>query len=119
MNIMKESIVIGMTIAILILVGQTSAYSKYSQSVSGINSSSSTGISGLSTTSSSDYATKPGAFLSKCKFTSNVHADLTNTTNIAFNQHDLGANHWTLKPSANGPTSGAYVCILEVVPNRP
>ena len=117
MNIVKESIVIGMTIAILILAGPTNVYSKQTQSGNSTNSSNR--ITGLSTTTPSDYATKPGAFLSECKFTSNAVPDLTNATNIAFNQHDLGVNHWTLKPSANGPTSGAYVCILEIVPNRP
>ena len=117
MDIVKESIVIGMTIAILILVGPMNVYAKNSQSASSTNSSG--GITDLSTTTPSNYATKPGAFLSKCNFTSNAVPDLTNATNIAFNQHDLGVNHWTLKPSANGPTSGAYVCILEIVPNRP
>jgi hypothetical protein len=117
MKIVKESIVVGITIAILILVAPTNLYAKQSQSASSTNSSS--GITGLSTTTPSDYATKPGAFLSKCKFTSNAVPDLKNATSIAFNQHELGVNHWTLKPSANGPTSGGYVCILEIVPNRP
>src|SRR6476469_6202644 len=87
------------------------------QSASNTNSSS--GITGLSTTTPSDYATKPGAFLSKFYFTSNAIPDVKNWTSIAFNQHELGVNHWTLKPSVNGPTSGAYVCLLEFVPNRP
>jgi hypothetical protein len=117
MKIVKESIVVGLTIAILILVGPTNVYAKNSQSASNTNSSS--GITGLSTTTSSDYATKPGAFLSKCNFTSNAVPDLKNGTSIAFNQHELGVHHWTLKPSANGPTSGAYLCILEIVHNRP
>ena len=117
MKIVKESIVVGITIAILILAWPMNVYAKTSPSVSNTNSSS--GITGLSTTTPSDYATKPGAFLSKCKFNSNAVADLTNGTSIAFNQHELGVHHWTLKPSTNGPTSGAYVCILEIVPNRP
>ena len=50
---------------------------------------------------------------------SNAVSDVTNGTSIAFNQHDLVVNHCTLKPSANGPTSGAYVCILDIVPNHP
>jgi len=54
-----------------------------------------------------------------CYFTSNAIPDVKNGTSIAFNQHELGVNHWTLKPSVNGPTSGAYVCLLEIVPNRP
>jgi len=117
MKIVKKSIVLGITIAILILVAPTNVYAKQSQSASSTNSSS--GITGLSITTPSDYATKPGAFLSKCKFTSNAVPDVKNATSIAFNQHELGVNHWTLKPSANGPTSGAYVCILEIVLNRP
>ena len=117
MKIVKDSIVVGMTIAILILMVSTNVYAKNSPSASSTNSSS--GITGLSTTTPSDYATKPGAFLSKCNFNSNAVPDLTNGTSIAFNQHELGVHHWTLKPSTNGPTSGAYVCILEIVPNRP
>ena len=117
MKIVKESIVVVMTIAILILVVPTIVYAKQSQSASSTNSSS--GITGLSTTTPSDYETKPGAFLSKCYFTSNAIPDVKNGTSIAFNQHELGVNHWTLKPSVNGPTSGAYVCLLEIVPNRP
>jgi hypothetical protein len=117
MKIVKESIAVVMTIAILMLVAPTNVYAKQSQSASSTNSSS--GITGLSTTTSSSYATKPGAFLSKCIFSSNAVPDLKNATSIAFNQHELGVNHWTLKHSANGPTSGAYVCILEIVPNRP
>lgn len=117
MKIAKESIVAGMTIAILILVGPMNVYAKNSPSA--ISTNNSNGITSLSTTTTSDYATKPGAFLSKCKFSSNAVPDITNATSIAFNQHELGLHHWTLKPSANGPTSGAYVCILEIVPNRP
>jgi hypothetical protein len=117
MKIAKESIVAGMTIAIVILVVPMNVYAKDSPSASSTNSNS--GIAGLSTITPSDYATKPGAFLSKCNFNSNSVPDLTNGTSIAFNQHELGLHHWTLKPSANGPTSGAYVCILEIVPNRP
>lgn len=117
MKIAKESIVAGMTIAIIILVVPMNVYAKDSPSASSNNSNS--GIARLSTITPSDYATKPGAFLSKCNFNSNSLPDLTNGTSIAFNQHELGLHHWTLKPSENGPTSGAYVCILEIVPNRP
>jgi hypothetical protein len=117
MKIVKESIVVGMIIAILILVGLTNVYAKNSPSASNTNSGS--GITGLSTTTPSDYATKPGAFLSKCYFTSNAVPDVKNGTSIAFNQHELAVNHWNLKPSVNGPTSGAYVCLLEIVPNHP
>jgi hypothetical protein len=117
MKIAKELIVVGMTIAILILVEPMDVYAKNSTSTTSTNSIS--GITSLSTTTPSDYATKPGAFLSKCKFNSNAVPDITNGTSIAFNQHELGLHHWTLKPSANGPTSGAYVCVLEIVPNRP
>ena len=106
-----------MTIAILILAGPMSVYAKQSQSESSTNSSS--GTTALSFTTPSGYATKPGAFLSKCIFDSNAVPDIKNVTNIAFNQHDLGVNHWTLKHSPNGPERGAYVCILDVVPNRP
>ena len=117
MKIVKESLVIGMIIPLLILVGPSNVYAKHSSSTN--STSSSSGITTLSTTTPSNYATKPGAFLSKCNFTSNAVSDVTNGTSIAFNQHDLGVNHWTLKPSVNGPTRGAYVCILDIVPNRP
>jgi hypothetical protein len=117
MKIVKESIVLGMTIAILILMGPANVYAKNLPSTSSTNNSSR--ITGFSTTTPSDYAAKPGAFLSKCNFNSNAVPDLKNGTSIAFNQHELGVHHWALKPSANGPTSGAYVCILEIVPNRP
>ena len=105
----------GMAIAILILLVPTNVHAKQSQTGSSTNSSSATSALSFTTTG---YAVKPGAFLSKCTFNSNAVPDLKNVTNIAFNQHDLGTNHWALKPSANGPTSGAYVCILEIVPNR-
>jgi hypothetical protein len=117
LRIVKEAIVAGMTIAILILMMSTNVNARQSESTSNIDSS--IGIIGLSTSAPSDYATKPGAFLSKCNFTSNAVPDLKNLTNIAFNQPDLRVNHWTLKPSANGPTSGSYSCLLEIVPNRP
>ena len=117
MKIVKESLVIGMIIPLLILVGPSNVYAKHSSSTN--STSSSSGITTLSTTTPSNYATKPGAFLSKCNFTYNAVSDVTNGTSIAFNQHDLGVNHWTLKPSVNGPTRGAYVCILDIVPNRP
>jgi hypothetical protein len=117
MKIVKESIIVGMTIAILIFMAPINVYAKQLQSTSSnVNSG---GTTSLSTTTPSGYATKPGAFLSKCNFISNAVPDLKNATSIAFNQHELGVNHWTLKPSANGPTSGAYICILEVVPNHP
>jgi hypothetical protein len=70
MKVVKESIVVGMTIAILILVGPANVYAKNSPSASSTDSSN--GIAGLSTTTPSDYATKPGAFLSKCNFNSNA-----------------------------------------------
>ena len=87
------------------------------QSASNTNSGSE--FTGLSTTTPSDYATKPGAFLSKCYFTPDAVPDVKNWTSIAFNQHELGVNQWILKPSVNGPTSGSYVCLREIVPNRP
>jgi hypothetical protein len=108
MKIAKESLVVGMIIPVLILVGSTNVYAKDSHSTSSTSS-----------TTPSNYVTTPGAFLSKCNFTSNAVSDVTNGTSIAFNQRDLGVNHWTLKPSPNGPTSGAYVCILDIVPNPP
>jgi hypothetical protein len=111
MKIAKESLVVVMIIPVLILVGPTNMYAKDSPSTSSTSSTSST--------TPSNYAIKPGAFLSKCNFTSNAISDVTNGTSIALNQHDLGENHWTLKPSPNGPTRGAYVCLLEIVPNRP
>jgi hypothetical protein len=57
-----------MIIPVLILVGPSNVYAKHSSSTS--STSSSSGITGLSTTTPSNYATKPGAFLSKCNFTS-------------------------------------------------
>ena len=116
MNIVKESIVVEIIITILILVGPVNVYAKLSQSASSANSSS--GIADFSTAKSSDYTTKPGAFLSKCHYSLNAVSDFKNATSIAFNPNELGLNHWILKPSA-GPTSGAYVCLLEIVPNRP
>jgi hypothetical protein len=116
MNIMRESVLIGITIAILIFLVPTNVYAKQPQS--GSSSNSSIAASALSFTTSG-YAVKPGAFLSKCTFNSNAVPDLKNVTNIAFNQHDLELNHWSLKHSSSGPTSGAYVCILEIEPNRP
>ena len=113
MKIVKESLVMGMIIPVLILVGSTNVYAKHSS-----NTSSTSNSSGI-TFPITSYATNPGAFLSKCNFTSNAVSDVTNGTSIAFNQHDLGVNHWILKPSTSGPTSGAYVCILDIVPNRP
>ncbi len=63
-----------------------------------------------------NYATKPMAFISKCNFTSKAVPGVTNGTSIAFNQHELQVNHWTLKPSATGLVGG-YVCILAIVPS--
>jgi hypothetical protein len=68
-------------------------------------------------TNPTNYATTPAAFISKCKFTLNAVPDATNGTSIAFNQHELQANHWTLNPSGKGPQQGGYVCILAVVPS--
>src|SRR2546426_356367 len=67
MKIVKESLMI---IPVLILVGPSNVYAKHSSSTS--STSSSSGITGLSTTTPSNYATKPGAFLSKSNFTSNA-----------------------------------------------
>jgi hypothetical protein len=108
MNKLAMTTGISSIIPVLILVGPTNLYAK------DLHSTSST-----SSTTPSNYATTPEAFLSKCNFTSNAISDVTNGTSIAFSQHDLGINHWTLKPSPNGPTKGAYVCVLEIVPNRP
>jgi len=60
----------GIAIPVLILVGQSNVYAKHSSSTS--STSSSSGITGLSTTTPYNYATKSGAFLSKCNFTSNA-----------------------------------------------
>ena len=116
MKIVKESIVVVMTISILILVGPTNVYAKHHRVRAVLTVA--VGLPDLSTTTPSDYTTKPGAFLSKCNFTSNAVPDLKNGTSIAFNQHEWDTS-LDSKPSANGPTSGAYMCILEIVPNRP
>ena len=59
MKIVKESLVIGMIIPLLILVGPSNVYAKHSSSTN--STSSSSGITTLSTTTPSNYATKPGA----------------------------------------------------------
>ena len=116
MEIVKETIAIGIIITILILVGPMNVYAKPLQSENRANSTSA--IADFSTKIPTEYATKPGAFLSKCHYSSSAVSDIKNATSIAFNQHELGLNHWILKPS-NGPTSGAYICLLEIVPNIP